>query len=336
MHDRAYRVVRGEGLWVGVPPPHLPKVPGTITTFLYARSIVRELAAFRPTHLFLRTVGIVAWQCLRYARAHRVPTLAIFASQFRRPERPHERFVVRQLVHHLNDPLVSQVANHRRPATRSMVDLGVDEKKTVAWDFEGLRRPEGQAVKSEPRTAPSTILYVGSMIELKGVGDLIEAVRLLRERGRQVRLLCAGDGRDAARLRELAARAAPGAVEMLGSIGNDRAFALMREVDLVCIPSRHQFPEGMPLTVTEALASRTPTITSDHPVLTEAFRDGEGVKFFRASDPADLARVADEVLSTPALYARLSETAPAAFDRAVCPTTFRQLVEAWSAGLPDR
>ena len=53
---------------------------------------------------------------------------------------------------------------------------------------------------------------------------------------------------------------------------------------LVCVPSRHEFPEGFPQTLTEALAARTPVVASDHPVFTRVLRDGEGVRYFPAGN----------------------------------------------------
>jgi len=38
----------------------------------------------------------------------------------------------------------------------------------------------------------------------------------------------------------------------------------MRSADAIVIPSRHEYPEGLPLTIYEALAARTPIVASDH------------------------------------------------------------------------
>src|SRR3546814_4454683 len=38
---------------------------------------------------------------------------------------------------------------------------------------------------------------------------------------------------------------------------NREVFAMMRDADIVVVPSRHDYPEGMPLTIYEALASRS-------------------------------------------------------------------------------
>jgi len=88
---------------------------------------------------------------------------------------------------------------------------------------------------------------------------------------------------------------------------------------------------GMPLSLTEALASRTPVVISDHPVFKRAFTDREGVRFFTAKDSACLARVLSEVLSDPDTYQRLSELTIDTFRRMECRTLFGDLVERWKA-----
>ena len=37
--------------------------------------------------------------------------------------------------------------------------------------------------------------------------------------------------------------------------------------DIVIVPSRHDYPEGLPMTIYEALAMRTPLVVSDHPMI---------------------------------------------------------------------
>jgi glycosyltransferase involved in cell wall biosynthesis len=163
------------------------------------------------------------------------------------------------------------------------------------------------------------------------VGDLLEAVALLCRQGEKLRLTVVGDGPDLPRLRERAAAFPPETVHFTGRIGNEEAFQLMKRSTLVCVPSRHEFPEGFPLTLTEALASRTPVIASDHPVIVRAFADGQGVRFFRASDPPALAETVRAVLGNAETYGRLSELTAAAFAAVECPTTFGDLVARWQA-----
>ena len=85
--------------------------------------------------------------------------------------------------------------------------------------------------------------------------------------------------------------------------------------------------------LTEALASRTPVIASDCKVFTTAFRDGEGVRLFRATNATHLADVIAQVWSDPAAYQALSTSTAAAFSRVDSGRTFVDVISQWKAEL---
>ena len=122
-----------------------------------------------------------------------------------------------------------------------------------------------------------------------------------------------------------------GHVHFTGRISNDEAFSRMCVADLVCVPSRPEFTEGFPLTLTEALASRTPVLVSTHPVFTSAFRQRCGVSFFEAGNPTSLADAAQELLQNPALYEQISRESADAFDQVACKLLFGDLLRDWAA-----
>jgi glycosyltransferase involved in cell wall biosynthesis len=327
-----YREQHAGGELVGLPMPQLPRiVPATLSLVLWGKLIVRELARFEPTHVLLRTAGIPAWKILRYCTRHRINTLAIFANLFDDAD-AKTRYVNRRVAKLLNDPCVFLVGNHKQPATDSMIAMGVDPRKSAAWDWPHQRDPAALPPKTlSPGAGAARIVYVGAISEQKGIGDLVDAVALLASRGRNVHLTVAGVGPDLDRVQLRARALPPGRLTFCGKVGNEEAFRLMVESTIVCVPSRHEFSEGMPLTLTEALASRTPCVVSDHPVLKRAFLDGEGVRFFRAQDASSLAAAIEDLLGDPGEYLVLSRSTEDAFRRVRCPTSFGDLVQRWHA-----
>lgn len=330
----AYDLRQGRGQLVGLPKPRLVSgVPETVAMVVWAGQIRRLLARFRPTHVLLRTSGILAWHLLRYCVPRRVSTLAVFANRFDETGLK-ERFVNRRLARLLNHPSVFLVGNHKQPATDTLRECGVDPAKLFPWDWPNARHPRDWPVKTVRRGAPWRIAYVGAITEAKGVGDLIDATAILSSQGCPVRVTAVGDGPDLVSMRARAEALPPGVVELPGRVGNDEAFRLMLESTLVCVPSRHEFPEGLPLSLTEALASRTPVVASDHPVFTRAFADGEGMRLFPARTPAALATAVRELLEHPEAYESLSRTTADAFRRVECTTSFGDLVDRWRATFP--
>jgi glycosyltransferase involved in cell wall biosynthesis len=305
---------------------------GSLRQWQRARRILQRVDAFNPTHLVLRTAGQLAWHILDHLAPRRLPTLVIFASVFQY-DGPASKWWMPRLVQRLNEPHVLTIANHRTPATRSMQRFGVEASKCVAFDYAGYRRPEDEAPKARGSAPPHTLIYAGTISQLKGAGDVVDAVEAMRVGGRAVRLTLAGEGplRGPLQQRVAASDCLRGAVELPGVVKNEQVYALMRGADLVVVPSRHEFQEGMPLTLTEALASRTPVLLSDHPLFKEVFVDGQGVRFFRAGDPHDLARVAGAVLDDAEGYAKLSQTTAQAFTRLGGGVLFADVVRQWSA-----
>ena len=106
----------------------------------------------------------------------------------------------------------------------------------------------------------------------------------------------------------------------------------MAEATFVCVPTRHEFPEGFPLTLTEALTAHTPVLASDHPVFKRVLRDGEGLRYFPAGNAPALAQVLAEVVASPAAYSALSRSTLVAFERLQCPVRFHEIIEKWLPG----
>jgi glycosyltransferase involved in cell wall biosynthesis len=168
----------------------------------------------------------------------------------------------------------------------------------------------------------------------KGVADVIDAVVVLRAGGQDVRLTLCGTGADLPAFQARAAALGP-AVTFLGRVDNDEVFRRMATATLVCVPTRHEFPEGFPLTLTEALTAHTPVLASDHPVFTRVLRDGEGLRYFPAGNAASLAQLIAQLVNDPALYEHLSRRTAVAFAKLQCPVRFHEIVETWLPTIRD-
>jgi glycosyltransferase involved in cell wall biosynthesis len=323
-----YAIRRGSGELIGLPRPALPRgVPATAALLLWAARINRRLRRFRPTHVLLRTGGVVAWRVLEQCRRSGANTLVMFAN-YLKEEDVKGRWISRRLVALLNEPFVHRVGNHRPPAAQSLIDHGVRPEKVVAYDWPGQPCPDDHPPKSLSGP-PYRLVFAGTLCAGKGVADLIDAVGELGTTGPTIRLDVFGDGPDAARLREQAHAYSPGTIEFAGRKSNEDVFRAMLAADVVCVPSRHDYTEGMPFVLTEALASRTPVIASDHPVFVRAFEDGRGVRIFRAGDSTALAAAIHSVLTDPLRYEELSRTTAEAHEATVCRTMFSEVVQDW-------
>ena len=107
---------------------------------------------------------------------------------------------------------------------------------------------------------------VRRLVPRTGIDVLVEAWSTLT--GDDLRLLVAGDGPEAARLRARATGGDGARVEFLGRVDADALVDVYRAADVSVVPSRAW--EGFGLVVLESLACGTPTLVSDEGGLPEA------------------------------------------------------------------
>jgi glycosyltransferase involved in cell wall biosynthesis len=245
------------------------------------------------------------------------------------------RLEVRRIVSLLNDDRFPLVANHCRPATEHLAALGVRREKLLAWDMPHPFTPFDVEPRTGLRATPPQGFFVGTISEDKGVGDIVRAIAVLRDRGIQVGCSLAGTG-DIDAMSALAERlGVRDRLAFIGRIGNADVMAHMRAADLVFVPSRREYPEGFPLTMFEAIASRTPIVCSDHPVFAPVITDGRNASVFTTGDERSLAAAIERTISDPALYARLSEQAGATWRALEGPMDWRTMVRTWALEGPD-
>lgn len=289
------------------------------------RQVADCIRRFSPTHLVLHgpMSRLIGWATRQPFR-----TACLFADSF---EMGRARRWLRYgaLPSLLRRPQVEWIANHGINACRSVERLGVPGSRILPWDMPHDRSPLEHGVRAGPGQPPHSLLYVGSLVRAKGVGDVIEAVALLRRRGLPVSARIVGDG-ERARFEAQARSAGVGEhVHFAGIVPNAEIPALMRDSAAVLVPSHHRYPEGFPLTLYEALYARTPIVASDHPMFRGHMIDRETAMIHRQRDPASLADAVAALLSDPALYRRLSEAAPACWDRLQIETKWADLLHHW-------
>ncbi|MET0341762.1 MAG: glycosyltransferase, partial [Polyangiales bacterium] len=327
----AYRIEREHLTLVSVGHPHAWVKIGRLKEAIRAHAIIAELEAFRPTHVLLRTGGQLGLRIASWCAARHIPTMVLLANAVYGDNAYNER-VNRQLMQVLNDPAFVRVGNYKPTACASMVDYGLAPQKAVSFAFDGERQPSALAPKQLGRDASKTaphIVFAARMVLEKGPLELIEAVRILRQRGIQAVATLYGDGPALDAVRERAKQLPDGAIHTPGQVDNAVLFEALRGATFACVPSRSTFVEGMPMALTEALAARTPVIASNCPVFQRSFVDGEGVRIFQEQDPKRLADVIVDALADDAAYARLSETTADAFKRVSAQHSFTELLEGW-------
>lgn len=294
------------------------------------RRIVGHIARFSPSHVVVRAPGWVMEGVGGWALRESVPLLPLFADFFY-TRGLKDRIKNFRIVRLLNDPHITVAANHNYPACLSMIRAGVTARKVVPYDWAPVRRPAASPVKRlEPGARPIRLFYAGAVSEDKGVGDLIEAVGCLVQEGMDVRAEICGGGPGLAPLSRMARSKGLGSAMVFhGTTPNRKVLEKMRAAHLTVVPSRHEYPEGLPNVIYEGFETRTPVICSDHPTFVLRLKDGVGCRMFPARNPVALAAAIKAALSDPEIYAALSKSTMAAWEGIQVPVTFNDLLRDW-------
>jgi glycosyltransferase involved in cell wall biosynthesis len=197
--------------------------------------------------------------------------------------------------------LAERVVVLTEAARQILVENGAPADKLVLHRL-GTSHPVRRRPRP-PAAAPVRFAYLGRFEPLKGVGDLIEAVRSLPP-GLSLRLELRGP-EQGGWLDDLRRRAAGDArIVFLPALAVGEVPAYLENVDVLCCPSRCL--EGGPTVALEALAQGTPVIGSRLGGLGELIRDER-----RLVEPGDVrgwARLLERIARQPALLDSWRET----------------------------
>lgn len=160
------------------------------------------------------------------------------------------------VLHHRTGTYASAIDQHLA-LTPYMKDLLVrdgipSDRVTVHPNF--IPDPVGPAPSTNEGQRHGAV-FVGRLVAEKGVETLIEAWRLLGPEAPPLRIIGGGDER--ARLEGNA----PSTVEFLGEIPNHDVVGHLQRAETLIFPS--EWPEGLPITLLEALGTGTPVLYSD-------------------------------------------------------------------------
>jgi phosphatidylinositol alpha-1,6-mannosyltransferase len=188
----------------------------------------------------------------------------------------------------------------------TVVPPGVDTERFVPLDLEA--RLEARVHFGLPTDA-ELIAGISRLVPRKGFDTAIRAVALLKKSRPNLRLAIAGGGRDADRLKGLAASlGAP--VTFLGRVSNEDLPRLYACADLYAMLCRNRWggleQEGFGIVFLEAAACGVPQVAGDSGGAAEAVDDGvTGVVVRHPDDPREVAAAFERLLDDDELRARM-------------------------------
>ena len=170
--------------------------------------------------------------------------------------------------------------------------------------------PPPSPMSAGARANDRSVLFVGRLIERKGVSHLIRALGAVR-RQTPARLVVIGDGPERARLEQVTREAGMAeSVEFRGRVSDEELRLAYAAADVFVLPSvldARQDTEGLGVVLLEAMNYGVPVIASDIGGITDIVQHGQTGLLVPAGDEGALGVALSRVLSDAALSRRLGE-----------------------------
>lgn len=158
----------------------------------------------------------------------------------------------------------------------------------------------------EPENSVPLVVLASRMLWAKGIGEFVDAARILRDAGVAARFVLVGESDPgnpgAIPTTQLEAWNKSGIVEWWGR--RDDMPKVFANAHIVCLPSHR---EGLPMVLIEAAACGRPIVTTDTPGCRDVVRHGLNGLLAPVNNPKRLAEAIRTLIESPALRKQMGE-----------------------------
>jgi glycosyltransferase involved in cell wall biosynthesis len=298
----------------GLPFPHeilpgvclsLPKRKFSEKRSIYFNpTLLPRLVQLRPDVVVAYEFSIPSMTALLYARLARRPLLiwsecTTVSDRFLTAGQRWTRSVIIPRVQGFFGTSASACRNLEALGAAPDRVLEAPQVHQVGWIAQETAR-----IRGTPDGAGETILFVGSLIERKGIRLLLEAFARVGARRPAARLRIVGEGPLRRRLEREAARLGiAGRVDFAGFVEPTQIPAQYAEAGLFVLPT---LEDTFAVVIVEAMAAGVPVICSPFAGVSTYLRDGEDAFVADPNDTELLAARIDRLLEDRGLRARFS------------------------------
>ena len=138
------------------------------------------------------------------------------------------------------------------------------------------------------REDEKVVIFVGTLVPVKGVRYLIEAMNIIKQERPETRLLIVGDGPEKEKLQSLASQlGVEDNITFTKRVNNSKVAVYLAASDMFVLPT---LSEGYPNTIAEAMASGLPIVSTSVRGLSEIIADGRNGFIVTPRNPTELAK----------------------------------------------
>ena len=130
------------------------------------------------------------------------------------------------------------------------------------------------------------LLFVGRLMETKGILDLVEACKLLEKHQIDYRLFCLGSGPLESAIKQAISEDGVSKIKLTGYIPEDDTKYYYSNCDIMILPTYHS--EGFPMAVFRAIAAGKAVITTRIRAAADYLEENKNCLWVNKQDPTDL------------------------------------------------
>jgi glycosyltransferase involved in cell wall biosynthesis len=269
---------------------HLPR-----NAILLTRSAIRSKA--NVVHVFTGASTLLGVYALAFGRVMRKKCVVSF---FGREDFVFPSFASGALFR-LSTSLAGSI-DVNSTATGSALPAKFKTKTHVLLGAAEEPRSSSLPQERRYRDEAAVLLFVGRLVERKGVDDLLRAFAIIRPRFPRIRLSIVGEGPEKNKLMALAQQLQlSDSVDFRGTCVGAQLDQEYAECTALVLPSKNiatdTANEGLGLTLIEASMHAKPLIGTRHGGIPEIVKQGENGFLVPPGDPASLAEAMEEILA---------------------------------------
>lgn len=277
-----------------------------ISDFKTIRDIHRVINEIRPECLFVDHGKTIAYGCpvAKFAGVPGIyPMLGGLGSVFRRDDKSIVKSIM-TILYRFAFKNSDNVFLQNKDDLQKLIDSHVlDRNKVVMVNGSGVNL---ERFKPKPFPETLTFIFIGRLIKDKGIGEYLEACRILKDKYRnQIKCLLVGPydtNPSALKPQELANYTEVGIIDYKGEQADVRTF--IEQSTVMVLPSYH---EGTPKAVLEAMAVGRPIVTTDAPGCRNTVIRGKNGFLVPVKDTSTLAERMEKFVKNPQLVNAMGE-----------------------------
>ncbi|OGN00670.1 MAG: hypothetical protein A2651_03330 [Candidatus Yanofskybacteria bacterium RIFCSPHIGHO2_01_FULL_42_12] len=271
----------------------LPKNFFPISVFLKAVKLIRKQGHYDVIHAYQASQAAGGGWLLKwvYPKTPFLLTIQEGKDLNRQPwlMRFLRHFIFRKadVITVISNYLAQYVRSQNSKVPISIIPNGVDVSKF---------KPEGEHNSK-------VIITSSRLVKKNGIGDLVDAIAVVKKEVPDIKLLVVGSGEQAKELKTKSSLLGlENNIEFIGEVPNDLLPQYLAKASIFVRPS---LSEGLGIAFLEAMAAGLPVVATPVGGIPDFLKDGETGLFCKVGDPEDIAEKINTILSDDNLRNRL-------------------------------